>query len=146
MHILLVDDIGDTRHLFGMAFVLAGHRTKTASNGAEALALFKQHHFDAVVLDVEMPHMSGWQVLEAMREVPFGDRVPVILFTAHHDSKDEIHAKNAGAYALLRKPILPNDLLQIIEAAINESAAAPSSHISTMSLAAVPAATAPDSL
>ncbi|MDF2440786.1 MAG: two-component system, chemotaxis family, chemotaxis protein CheY [Abditibacteriota bacterium] len=133
MHILLVDDNNDTRHLFGMAFVLAGHRAKTASNGVEALALFHQHRFDVVVLDVEMPHMSGWKVLEAMRQVPFGEQVPVILFTAYHDPSFETQAQNAGAYALLRKPIFPGSLLQVMERAALESKESSAGHAATLS-------------
>jgi len=134
MNILLVDDNNDTRHLFGMAFVLAGHRVKTAPNGAEALALFSQHRFDVVVLDVEMPHMSGWKVLEAMRHMPFGEQVPILLFTAYHDPNFEAQAKSAGAYAVLRKPIFPDSLLEVMEKAVKERESAPSTHSSTTAL------------
>ena len=96
MHILFVDDVDDTRHLFSMAFVLAGHRTASASNGAEALELFSKHRFDAVVLD------------------------PVILFSAHHDPDREKRAEQAGAYTLLRKPMLPEHLIAVTENAIRE--------------------------
>jgi PAS domain S-box-containing protein len=117
MHVLLVDDVEDTRQLFDIAFVSAGHHASTASSGAEALELVATHRFDAVVLDIEMPNMDGWTVLEAIRQLPFGKQVPVILFSAHHDLDMEERAKEAGAYALLRKPLLPKYVIAMTESA-----------------------------
>ena len=122
MHILLVDDVSDTRHLFSMAFVLAGHRTSNASSGAEALELFLKHRFDAVLLDVEMPNINGLKVLESIRQLPFGEQIPVILFSGHHDQEKEKRAKEAGAYALLRKPMLPEYVIAVVERAVSEHA------------------------
>jgi CheY-like chemotaxis protein len=121
MHILVVDDVQDTRQLFSMAFVLAGHRTAAASGGAEAIELVEKHRFDAVLLDIEMPHVSGWKVLELIRQLPFGEQVPVIMFSAHHDPDKEEQAKAAGAYALLRKPMFPQHVLAFIENVVSES-------------------------
>ena len=120
MRILVVDDVQDTRQMFSMAFVLAGYRASAASNGAEALELVSKHRFDAVLLDIEMPKMSGWKVLEAIRQLPFGEQVPVVLFTAYHDPEKEERAKEAGAYALLRKPMLPEYVIAMVENAVQE--------------------------
>jgi len=120
MHILLVDDVQDTRDLFSMAFVLAGHRTSNASNGPAALELVMKHRFDAVLLDIGMPHVDGWKVLELIRQLPFGEEVPVILFTGNHDEEKEERAKKVGAYALLRKPMLPEYVIAVVENAVQE--------------------------
>jgi PAS domain S-box-containing protein len=117
MQVLVVDDVKDTRQLLDMAFGLAGHRTATASSGTEALELIAKQRFDAVVLDIEMPHMDGWEVLEAIRLLPFGAQVPVILFTAHQDPDMEARAREAGAYALLNKPLLPKYVIAMTESA-----------------------------
>jgi CheY-like chemotaxis protein len=117
MHILLVDDNQDTRELFSMAFVLAGHRTSPASSGVEAIDLFSKYRFDAVLLDLQMPGIDGWTVFEWIRQSPSGKEVPVILFSAHYDPEKEERAKKIGAYALLRKPIFPDHVLAIIESA-----------------------------
>ena len=121
MHILVVDDVQDTRQLFSMAFVLAGHRTLTAPSGAEAIELFLKHRFDAVLLDIEMPDVNGWKVLDSIRQLPYGEEVPIILFTADHDIEKEKRAKTAGAYALLRKPMLPKYVIEIAEIAVSRS-------------------------
>ena len=119
MHILLVDDVDDTRQLFSMAFVLAGHRASTAASGAEAIELVSRQRFDAVLLDIEMPDLTGWEVLELIRQLPFGEQVPVILFSAYHDSEKEERAAEVGAYALLRKPMLPQYVIAITEKAVD---------------------------
>jgi CheY-like chemotaxis protein len=121
MHILFVDDVSDTRHLFSMVFVLEGHRTMTASGGWEALELLQQQVFDVVVLDLDMPQVSGWQVLEVIRQSPLHQSVPVILFTAYHDPLLNQRALDAGAYTLLRKPIRPEDLLDVIQSAVTSA-------------------------
>jgi len=123
VHVLLVDDVGDTRQLFSMAFVLAGHRASTASNAADAIELILKHRFDAVLLDVEMPDVNGWTVLESVRELPFGHQVPIILFSAHHDEAKEERARKAGAYVLLRKPMLPAQVIVFVEGAVSQSLA-----------------------
>lgn len=123
MHILLVDDVQDTRQLFSMAFMLAGHRTSTASSGAEALDLVMNRRFDAVLLDLEMPTMDGWKVLESIRQIPGGDHVPIVMFSAYHDEEKEQRALEAGAYALLRKPMLPQFVISVLDSAIENKAA-----------------------
>ncbi len=92
MHILVVDDDNNIRHLFSVAFALAGHEVKAAATGAQALELVEQHPFDAVLMDVEMPTMSGWKVLEAIHRLPVGERLPVILFTAHENPSSDAYA------------------------------------------------------
>jgi CheY-like chemotaxis protein len=118
MQILLVDDIEDTRDLYSKAFALMGHQAQTACSGWEALDIMSHSRFDAVVMDVQMPGMSGWQVLEIMRQLPRGADVPVVMFTAHNSEIDNIRAGNARAQALVRKPITPGALLDVIERVI----------------------------
>lgn len=123
MQILIVDDNDEIRRVFNLAFTSAGHQAQTAATGAEALELVQHHQFDAVLLDVEMPTMSGWNVLEAIRKIPEHKQVPVILFTAHGNITSDAYAKMLGAYALLRKPIEPAEILEIINRAIEERSA-----------------------
>jgi CheY-like chemotaxis protein len=96
-------------------------RYDTLSNGAEALALVQQCHFDAIVLDIAMPGMNGWELFEAIRQLPYGKQVPIILFTAYHDPMMDKRAKEVGIYALLRKPITPEAMLDVIQDAISSN-------------------------
>lgn len=120
MHILLVDDDQGVRQFFDRAFTSAGHQVTTAETGAEALELVEAHQFDAVLLDVEMPAMRGWRVLEAIHGLPGSSQLPVILFTGHGNVTSDAYAKMLGAYALLHKPIAPADILEVISRAIEE--------------------------
>lgn len=72
MRVLMVDDMRDARELFAFAFAQEGFYTCTASNGIEALDAVREsvEPFDAIVLDIEMPQMDGWQALKAIRQLP----------------------------------------------------------------------------
>lgn len=120
MHILIVDDDNEIRHFFSLAFAAAGHQVKAAATGAEALELVEHHPFDAVLLDVEMPTMSGWKVLGAIQQMPTAGHLPIILFTAHENVSSDAYAKILGAYALLRKPVSAKTVLEVINRAIEE--------------------------
>ena len=123
MQILIVDDDEEIRRVFNVAFTSAGHQIKTAATGGEALVLVKTYQFDAVLMDVEMPTMSGWNVLEAIHHMPGGGNLPVVLFTAHGNVTSDAYAKMLGAYALLRKPVAPTEVLDVISRAIEERGA-----------------------
>ena len=116
MRILFVDDAVDTRELFRLSFQLEGHRTYLANNGGEAVAAVRaaaeDDQLDAIVMDIEMPGMTGWDAAREIRKLEAGQTVPLILFSAYHDTpEDHQQAALAGADALLHKPILPQDLL-----------------------------------
>jgi len=118
MHILLVDDNHDIRHLYSMAFVLEGHRAVTASSGAEALELLAQHNFDVVILDIQMPQMSGWEVMRHLQQETPSAGVPVVILTAHDEEILGIDAESVGASALMRKPMLPDMVLHVAQMAV----------------------------
>jgi len=111
MRILFVDDVRDTRDLFHLAFGIQGHQTLLASNGVEAVEAVKKEDFDAVVMDVEMPQMNGWEAAREIRSLDRGRDLPIILFTAYSAHEDYHRASQAGADTLLRKPMLPQEVL-----------------------------------
>lgn len=115
MHILFVDDMPDTRDIFRLAFSIQGHSTRVATNGVEAVEAVKEESFDAIIMDVEMPEMNGWDAVQHIRGLQHGDGVPIIMFTAYGSVEDYQHALDAGANCLLLKPILPQELLNQIE-------------------------------
>ena len=115
MHILFVDDMPDTRDIFRLAFGIHGHSTRVATNGVEAVEAVKQEGFDAIIMDVEMPEMNGWDAVRHIRGLPHGQGVPIIMFTAYGSEEDYQRATESGANCLLLKPILPQELLSQIE-------------------------------
>lgn len=115
MNILFVDDLPDTCEVFKLAFRLDGHTTRIAHNGVDAVSAVREEKFDAVIMDVEMPQLNGWDAVSQIRQLPNGDGVPIIMFTAYGTQADRNRAHLAGADDLMQKPVLPNELISRIK-------------------------------
>jgi CheY-like chemotaxis protein len=105
--ILVVDDEPDIRLLTKLNLERDGHRIITASNGAEALAAVQDAPPDLILLDVMMPEVDGWAVLDQLKQhlgKPFSD-IPVILLTALGGPMDRVKGGIEGAVRYLTKPI-----------------------------------------
>lgn len=115
-HVLIVDDSAVNRALLQHMLALMGAECDCASDGVEALERLRQRRYDLMVLDIELPRLSGLEVLRQIR-APNGlpEHLPVVACTAHvqRASREAICA--AGANAMLRKPL---DGLQNLAAAI----------------------------
>ena len=95
--ILVVDDIPDARHLLARVLRYAGHEAHIAGSGPEALQRLEQHRPDLILLDVSMPGMSGFEVLEELRNRGDLPDLPVIMLTAISDSGSRDRAMRLGA-------------------------------------------------
>jgi len=102
--VLLVDDSLSVRKVVGQMLRKAGHLVVTASDGQEALELLEQQSFQAVVTDLEMPRMSGFELLEEVRRRPSLSHLPVAVLTTRASSKHRDLAVELGANAFLTKP------------------------------------------
>src|SRR4051812_35423319 len=80
--VLVVDDDKDTRESLAEAIALEGYRVRKAGDGAQAIGLMLLAAPDLVLLDLMMPGMNGWQVLEKMERDPRLMRIPVFIVTA----------------------------------------------------------------
>jgi DNA-binding response OmpR family regulator len=116
--ILIADDDADIRRLIVRLLERAGYRALQASNGRDALRLLYAHRPAAVVLDVTMPALDGWQVLERIREV---SDVPVLMLTAKGEELDRVRGLRAGADDYVPKPFGRLELLARIEALLRRS-------------------------
>jgi diguanylate cyclase (GGDEF)-like protein len=94
-----------------------GHTVLEAAGGAAALAACREHQPDVVLLDVEMPEMSGWDVLAAMKSDADLRDVPVVFLTGRSDTADMVDGLRLGAHDYLRKPCEPTELLARVQAA-----------------------------
>lgn len=99
--VLVVDDDADIREVVAAVLEDDGYRVDTASNGAEALRKAKKHRPDAIILDVTMPVMDGWQFLAQWRTRPARHRAPVLVVSVLRDWRA---ALDRGAKAYLSKP------------------------------------------
>jgi diguanylate cyclase (GGDEF)-like protein len=115
--VLLVEDSAAIRALVRRMLVAGGHTVVEASGGAAALAACRQRQPDVMLLDVEMPEMSGWDVLAAMKADPGLRDVPVVFLTGRSDTTDIVDGLRLGAHDYLRKPCQPTELLARVQAA-----------------------------
>ncbi|TMM23082.1 MAG: response regulator transcription factor [Actinobacteria bacterium] len=106
--VLVVDDENDIRGLVRELLERAGHDVVEAPDGNEGLRLFYAEHPDVVILDVSMPGLTGWEVLERIREL---GETPVIMLTANADELDKVRGLRAGADDYITKPFGRQELL-----------------------------------
>ena len=99
--VLVVDDDAEIRELVATVLEDDGYRVDTASNGAEALRKAHAHAPDAVILDVTMPVMGGWEFLAKWRTRPTEHFAPVLVISS---ARDRCTALDRGAQAYLSKP------------------------------------------
>ena len=116
--VLLVDDSAEYRDLY--ALMLEPTATViTASRGEEAVAIASSELIDAIVLDVMMPGMDGWQACEHLKASPLTREIPVILLTSLDGLDVPERAEQVGAAAVLIKPCGAERLAIAIDAAVN---------------------------
>ncbi len=117
LHILVAEDNELNAQLVEQLLVRRGHRVQPATNGREALALAGEGGFDLLLLDVHMPELDGFQVVQALREreQTTGGHLPVIALTARSRQEDRDQCLAAGMDDFLSKPIGPAELFAAIE-------------------------------
>jgi two-component system, sensor histidine kinase and response regulator len=117
LHILVAEDTELSAQVLEHALVRQGHRVRLASSGREALALAEQGGFDLLFLDVHMPELDGFQVVQAVRarELTAGGHLPIIAATARSRKEDRERCLAAGMDDFLTKPIRRADLLEAID-------------------------------
>jgi DNA-binding response OmpR family regulator len=108
--ILIADDDGDVLDLVRFRLDQGGYDTITAGNGEEALKLARERLPDLCVLDVMMPKLNGFQVVQALRDARPTEGIPVLLLTATVQDRDIAHGLEVGADDYLRKPFDPHEL------------------------------------
>ncbi len=103
--LLLVDDNELNRDLLSRRLQRHGFDVVTAVDGTSALELAADREFALVLLDIEMPRVSGLDVLRAIRQQRSASELPVIMVTARQDSADVVEALNSGANDYVTKPV-----------------------------------------
>jgi DNA-binding response OmpR family regulator len=119
--VLLIEDDADIA--LGVRTVLdrSGFAVTTAAEGREGLRVFHTERPDIVILDVGLPEMDGWTVLERIREL---SEVPVLMLTAHGHESDKVRGLRGGADDYLTKPFGNAEFVARVQALLRRSAAA----------------------
>ena len=119
--ILAVDDISVNLTLLRSQLRFSDYDIITASSGQEALDLIQSARPDAVLLDIMMPDMDGFEVLEAIRNNPATEELPVIMLTSLSEFEHHAHATMKGANGYLTKPLVTNQLIGALDAILKTS-------------------------
>jgi two-component system KDP operon response regulator KdpE len=117
-HILVVDDEPQIRRVMRTTLVAQGYEVSDARTGDEALELVRSEKYDLVLLDVNMPGISG---IQTCREIRQGSDLPIIMLTVRGTERDKVQALDAGADGYLTKPFSMSELLARIRAVLRRT-------------------------
>lgn len=118
--LLVVDDEDDIREIAKMSLeITRGWHVSTAASGQEGIAIAIAHRFDAILLDVSMPHFDGVATLKKLHDHPQTRDIPVIFLTANVQTAYQYQYAQLGAKAVVIKPFDPGLLAHQIEEALS---------------------------
>jgi len=114
-HILIVDDYADALDIWALYLRALGYRVSTAADGAAAIAQAERLLPDLIVLDLELPSVSGFDVAKRLRANPDTQFIPLIAATGYSHGKQLDLAREAGFDRIIIKPCDPDMLVEEIE-------------------------------
>lgn len=112
--VLVVDDSVDTTHSLALLLSAAGHRVRTANDGPGALAALTQESADAVLMDIGLPGIDGYEVARRIRRQPGAERMVLVAMTGYGQERDRQLAREAGFDHHMVKPADLDELLRIL--------------------------------
>lgn len=130
MHLLLVEDDTELARQTALWLREAGHSSTWREKGGAALIALSQEAFDAVILDVGLPDMDGFEVVAQMRARGFG--LPVLFLTARDNVTDRVRGLKAGGDDYVTKPFAMEELLARLEALQRRSGITPAPSARTL--------------
>lgn len=116
MKVLVADDNADNRQLIEDILIGLGHDTLVARDGLEALSQSLEQAPDLIVLDINMPGLSGFEVCQRLRDNPNTSQIPILMLTALADVDNRVKGLGLGADDYLTKPFSPRELIARIDA------------------------------
>lgn len=117
--ILVVEDTVDTRELLHLYLTKEGFTVILAADGGEGLYRAQSDHPDLIITDINMPNLSGTDMIRQLREAPAAENIPIIALTAYgKDFSDE--ALSAGASESMQKPFEFEALIALVQSLLKE--------------------------
>ncbi len=123
--IVVADDSISVRKFVGRMLEKNGYRVKLAADGLEAAELVAQHGCHLVITDLEMPRMTGYELMVQLRQSPSMRRIPVMVVTSRAGAKHRDRAMKEGAAAFLTKPVQEDQLIAAVEQLMGTEAPRP---------------------
>jgi CheY-like chemotaxis protein len=115
LSVLVIDDDGDGAESMAVLLQMSGHRVTTAADGEAALRAAEAADPDAVLLDIRLPRIDGWEVARRLRERPTRKKPLFIAITGCSQLEDQQKSHEAGIDLHLLKPVDPQHLLTVLE-------------------------------
>ena len=117
--ILIAEDELDIRELIKITLTFSGFEVVAAEDGRRAVELAQDGEYDLIMMDVQMPHMDGYQACREIKKMPELRHVPVVFLSAKGQSSEVKEGFGAGAIDYMLKPFAPDELItrinQILE-------------------------------
>lgn len=123
MRILLVEDEENIREVVTLNLEMEDYEVVAVSNGKDAIKCFNEQHFDLIILDIMLPEVDGYQILEQIRLTNM--EVPVIFLTAKDTALDKVTGLRKGADDYLTKPFNLEELLLRVQNLIKRTSKSP---------------------
>ena len=121
MHVLIVDDYPDALDIWAIYLRSLGYRVSTAVDGAEAIAQAERLRPDIIVLDLELPGVSGFEAARHIRSFPETQHIPLVAATGYSHARQLALARESGFDRVVVKPCDPNQLVAEIEELLRRS-------------------------
>ena len=112
--IMIVDDVASIRQIVTKVFQDVGYQVTEAARGEEALDLAKLKRVHLVITDVEMPGMSGLDLIKALRELGTYKTIPILILARDASDGNIKKAESLGASGFIEKPFTPDRLLSTV--------------------------------
>jgi two-component system, cell cycle response regulator DivK len=119
-HILIVEDAPDNRTIAELILQSAGHTVVSVGDGASAVSIAASTRPDAILMDLSLPQLDGWEATRRLKANPATCDIPVIAFTAHILPSDLDRARAAGCATVIAKPFEIDVFLAQIDALLDQ--------------------------
>ncbi|MEQ1789257.1 MAG: response regulator [Rickettsiales bacterium] len=113
--ILAVDDSKSMREMVSFTLKSAGYEVVEAEDGKAALAAIIGIKMDAVITDLNMPNMNGFELIRSLRADPVYKFTPILMLTTEGDATKKEEGKSSGATGWIVKPFNPDKLIEVIK-------------------------------
>ena len=113
--VLVVDDHTDSRTICEIILARNGYSVLSAADGESALRLARSDHPAAIILDIALPRVDGWMVLDELRKDPATAGIPVVMCTAHSLDSYRTRAMALGCSSFLVKPCSPQAIIDAVK-------------------------------
>lgn len=114
-NILTVDDSSGVRKMVKFALKTKGHDVVTAVDGREGLEKLMERDYELIILDINMPRLDGFGLLDKLKRIPEKADIPILMLTTEGQEEDKDKALGMGANTYMVKPFKPTELISTVE-------------------------------